>query len=89
MLPGKGIPKLGEEASELAHAVLKKIAYWHVDYHPDGFSLKEKIEDEAGDTLGALYYAVKYFGLDYDRIIKRAEEKFKRWEKKENTEGFL
>ena len=96
MLSALGLPKLAEELSELIeesakliHYIQKKLSYWETDHHPDGFSFKEKIEEEAADVLAAMDYVIKYYKLNNERIQARRRKKYSHWLSKQNTKGFL
>jgi NTP pyrophosphatase (non-canonical NTP hydrolase) len=83
MLEKKGLVKLVEECGELIQIASKKMAYMGTDSHPDcKGSLKQRLEEEAGDVMGAIFIVIDNFGLDSDFILKRSNFKaglFQQW----------
>lgn len=60
-----GVAKLIEECGELVQALGKKLAWWDTDEpHWDGTVLNERIEEEMGDVLAAIWFAAEQLGLD-------------------------
>lgn len=78
-----GLAKLLEELGELSQVAAKKLAYFDTDEHPDGAgSLKERLEAEMGDVIGAIDFVSITLGLSARKINTRAMEKlevFQRW----------
>ena len=64
-MANKGLTKLNEELCELGQIAAKKTAYMDTDHHPDGESLKERMEDETADVLAAITFVVEKFDLNY------------------------
>lgn len=86
-----GVAKLIEECAELQielgslqQILAKKLAYWHTDEHPDGKgSINQRIEDEMGDVIAAVYFVRDRLGLDREVIAQRMMAKlelFGTWE---------
>ena len=82
-MTANGLAKLLEELGELAQVTAKKLAYFHTDEHPDGAgSLKDRMEQEMGDVIGAIDFVTITMGLNMHAIAKRACDKlntFQRW----------
>jgi NTP pyrophosphatase (non-canonical NTP hydrolase) len=75
-MAAKGLAKLAEELGELTQVVGKKLAYFHVDEHPDGGPpLTERLRDEMGDVMGAIRFVCGQFGIPYGDVLMRAHEK--------------
>jgi len=78
-----GLAKLVEECGELIQVAAKKMAFMHTDKHPDGNgSLKNRMEEEAGDVLAAIIFVKENFGLSEANIELRTGEKlakFRAW----------
>ena len=82
MMEKRGLVKLMEECGELIQIAAKKTAFMDVDLHPDGGSLKMRMENEVADVVAACSFVVDEFALDQDAIARRLEIKlatFKRW----------
>ena len=82
-MANKGLTKLNEELCELGQIAAKKTAYMDTDHHPDGESLKERMEDETADVLAAITFVVEKFDLNYEYISKRMARKlelFRQWD---------
>ena len=83
-MTASGVAKLIEECGELTQILGKKLAYWHTDTHPDGAGLiSQRIEDEMGDVLAAIYFTRNQLKLDRNRINDRAilkQNLFESWE---------
>lgn len=88
-LAAKGLAKLDEELHELGQVVGKKLAYYHVDEHPDGGPpLSERMEDEMGDVFAAVQFVIQKWGLNATRIAMRSGEKlalFQKWDADPNN----
>ena len=88
-----GLAKLLEEMGELAQVCAKKLAYFDTDEHPDGSSLKQRMESEMGDVLAAINFVIFQFKLDGHEIRARSTEKlhlFNKWHAQtDNDQGFL
>lgn len=82
-MTANGLAKLLEELGELAQVTAKKLAYFHVDGHPDGAgSLKDRLEKEMGDVSAAMTFVQQQFDLDRLAIERRANAKlalFRQW----------
>lgn len=82
-MTANGLAKLLEELGELSQVAAKKLAYFHTDEHPDGAgSLKERMEAEMGDVMGAIDFVTITMGLNGHAIARRACDKlntFQRW----------
>jgi NTP pyrophosphatase (non-canonical NTP hydrolase) len=88
-MANKGRSKLIEECSELVkelgeliQVLAKQDACHGSNTHFDGSNLKERIEDEMGDVLGAIKFAKFELDLDIERIRDRAYAKYQtfcRW----------
>lgn len=74
-MAGNGLVKLVEELGELAQVAAKKLAYMNTDLHPDGKSLKARMEEEMADVVAACIFVRGKFDLDEgimnDRIAKK------------------
>jgi len=68
-----GVGKLAEESGELVQVVGKLMAYPD-EPHPDGTDLRERLINEMGDALGAIWYAADANGLR-DAVEARASRK--------------
>ncbi len=80
-MTANGLAKLLEELGELSQVAAKKLAYFHTDKHPDGAgSLKERMEQEMGDVLGAICFVADTMGLDVEVIARRRDEKLSRFQ---------
>ena len=87
----QGLAKLGEEIGELQielgrlqQAIGKFYAYPQ-GFHPDGLGpMKERLEDEIGDVLGAIYFVRDKLHLNRDRIVQRhilKQARFDDWDR--------
>lgn len=79
----KGLTKLTEECGELVQIASKKSAYIDTDKHPDGKSMKRRLEEEIADVRAASKLVQENFKLDKAFIKRRAREKlkkFKEWD---------
>jgi NTP pyrophosphatase (non-canonical NTP hydrolase) len=75
MMHQSGLTKLVEECGELIQVAAKRMSYPKGD-HPDGAGcLEERMEDEMGDVLAAIYFTARETGLNIDRIEERKTEK--------------
>lgn len=70
-----GVAKLIEECGELQQILGKKLAYWNQDMHPDGKSIKDRIQEEMGDVVAAIRFVAETLQLDTDFINERADAK--------------
>lgn len=71
-----GVAKLIEECGELQQVLGKKLAWWDTNEpHWDGTVLSERIEDEMGDVLAAIWFAAEQLGLNKVRIGARQQRK--------------
>lgn len=78
----RGLTKLVEECGELTQIAAKKMAYADVDIHPDGRSMKLRMEDEIADVIAACAYVSGEFKLNQAAIDLRVQEKillFYKW----------
>lgn len=75
-----GLAKLTEECGELIQVAAKKMAYMDTDLHPDGRSMKDRLEEEIADVLAACTFVAKKLDLNEDYIEKRARDKIARFE---------
>lgn len=79
-----GVAKLIEEMGELHQVLGKKLAWWDTDEpHWDGSVLNERMEDEMGDVLAAIWFVADQLGLNKVRIGARERAKtmlFGDWE---------
>lgn len=84
-MSNNGLNKLIEECGELVVECAKKTAYMHADDHWDGRgSLRDRIEAEMGDVLGAMIFVARKMGLNEQCIQTRANDKiavYNRWDK--------
>lgn len=81
-MAGNGLVKLVEELGELAQVAAKKLAYMHIDQHPDGTSLKARMEEEMADVLAACAFVTSQFDLDevkMDARVARKLQLFREW----------
>jgi NTP pyrophosphatase (non-canonical NTP hydrolase) len=81
-MAGNGLVKLLEELGELAQVAAKKLAYMQTDMHPDGKSLKARMEEEMADVYAACSFVTAQFGLDDSKMnarVKRKLELFNEW----------
>ena len=79
-LSGNGRDKLMEECGELISELAKKSAYPSLEEHPDGKgAMKERLENEIADVLGASKFVIETHELDYEKIMKRAGVKYKQF----------
>lgn len=83
-----GLAKLVEEIGELGQVCGKMIQYpelqLSITHHPDGTILREKVVEEMGDVLAAIWFAIHKLNLDEELIRVRAGlklELFKKWDK--------
>lgn len=76
MMTNKGLTKLIEECGELIQVVAKKIAYMNTDHHPDGTSMKLRLEDEIGDVLAAIDFSSQKLDLNLNSIYARHRLKY-------------
>jgi NTP pyrophosphatase (non-canonical NTP hydrolase) len=82
----KGLTKLMEECGELIQICAKKSAYMNIDRHPDGSSLKHRLEDEIADVVAALTFVVEKFDLDVPYMDERSQDKlalYEQWNSEE------
>lgn len=86
-----GVAKLIEECGELqtelgqlVQILGKKLAYWHTDEHPDGIGpISERITNEMGDVLAAIYFVRDQLKLDRNAMTQRMlhkEDLFRTWQ---------
>lgn len=81
-MTANGLVKLIEECGELQQIAAKKLAYFNTDEHPDGAgSIATRMEDELADVAAAATFVVQQFGLDGERIKRRAALKLDRLQK--------
>lgn len=81
-MAGNGLVKLVEELGELAQVAAKKLAYMNTDEHPDGKSLKARMEEEMADVIAACLFVTVQFGLSEDTMDERIARKlalFNEW----------
>lgn len=81
-MAGNGLVKLVEELGELAQVAAKKLAYMNTDIHPDGKSLKARMEEEMADVVAACIFVRDKFDLDEDIMNNRIAKKlalFEEW----------
>lgn len=88
-----GLAKLLEEMGELAQVCAKKLAYYDTDAHPDGSSLRERMQEEVADVMAAIEFVIREHGLNRREIERRVQRKydlFCEWHKQvDNDQGFL
>ncbi len=87
-MTARGLTKLIEECGELQQILGKKLAYWDTDIHPDGESLRDRMIEEIGDVLAAIYFVVGEWGLD-GLVDARVEQKlalFMSWHRMEDND---
>lgn len=79
-MSNNGLTKLVEECGELVQIAAKRIAYPHIEDHPDGKgSIFIRLEDEIADVLAAIDFVVVMNELDFAAITMRREQKQKRF----------
>lgn len=83
----QGLTKLLEELGELSQIAAKKIAYIDTDDHPDGMSMKARMEDEMADVMAAIMFVADKFDLDKEKIGNRIELKYARFTEWDNQPG--
>jgi NTP pyrophosphatase (non-canonical NTP hydrolase) len=66
-----GLTKLIENCGQLIQVAAKKQAYFNEDMHPDGTSLKQRLEEEIGGVLAAIDFVTLMFDLDLRKIGER------------------
>jgi NTP pyrophosphatase (non-canonical NTP hydrolase) len=74
-----GLAKLVEECGELIQVAAKKMAYMDTDLHPDGQSLKLRLQHEIADVMAACHFVQETFALDLGEIMERATAKHARF----------
>lgn len=83
-MTAKGLAKLIEECGELQQVAGKRLAYYTTDDHPDGgIKLQIRMEREMGDVMAAIEFVASKFGLEWEAIIERKQQKFNqfvRWD---------
>lgn len=92
-MTNNGLSKLTEEIGELGQVVGKMLQYpelqkdW-IKSHPDEKGpLLPRLEEEAGDVLGAIWFVAAKLGLSMETIEARAEMKealFHQWDRGED-----
>lgn len=71
-----GVAKLIEECGELQQVLGKKLAWWDTDQpHWDGSILRDRMADEMGDVLAAIWFVADQLGLDKVKIGARQSAK--------------
>lgn len=83
-----GLTKAIEEMGELIQILAKKQAYFGTDNHPDGLSLRSRMEEEIGDVRAALLFIEEKFDLDTSFIDNREIKKlrtYRIWDADENS----
>jgi NTP pyrophosphatase (non-canonical NTP hydrolase) len=81
-----GTAKLLEEMGELQQALGKLIALGHMGEHWDGSNLRERLEEEIADVMGAIWFFADKNGLNEETILERAKVKelrFQEWHGKQ------
>lgn len=81
-MAGNGLVKLLEELGELGQVAAKKLAYMQTDMHPDGKSLKARMEEEMADVIAACLFVTDKFDLDENIMNERTIRKlelFNEW----------
>lgn len=94
-MTAKGLAKLIEECGELLQVAGKKLAYYHVDEHPDGKGqLTPRIAEEVADVMAACdFVRAHMFGTELNRMIDARRDakftRFQQWESdpRKNLEG--
>ena len=79
----KGVAKVNEECCELGAVTAKAVQVGGLDQPHWSGNLTEMAEDEMGDVLAAIKYAIERCGLNRERIEARAAKKyafFVQWE---------
>lgn len=77
-----GLSKLIEEMGEVQQVVGKLIATGGEAKHWDGTDLRDRLQEELGDLLGAIAFVEDHCGLDQWAIAERALRKrrlFDKW----------
>ena len=86
-----GAGKVQEECGELIQALAKYEVHGPENTTPGTTRTnKAHVEDEMGDVLAAIQYAVERMGLDQKRIAARMEKKYAlycKWERDELEGG--
>ena len=80
MMHDQGLTKLAEECGELVQIAMKKATYPEVEIHPDGKPINSRLEEEIGDVLAAIGFAIYKHSLDTHRIEDRRTQKLKLFE---------
>lgn len=73
----KGLTKAIEEMGELIQVLAKKQAYLDTDIHPDGLSLRTRMEEEIADVRASLLFIEEKFDLDTSFIDNREIKKLR------------
>lgn len=76
-----GISKLIEEAGEVVQVCGKLLATQGETQHWDGPPLDERLADELGDLLAAIYFVREHCPVSADAIEQRALDKLRLFEK--------
>jgi NTP pyrophosphatase (non-canonical NTP hydrolase) len=87
-----GLTKLIQKCGELIQVSAIKQAYFDVDTHPDGSSIKNRLQEQIGDVLAAIDFVVFMLNLDLRTISERHISKletFHRWNSEITTENLL
>lgn len=77
-----GIAKLIEECAEVLQIAGKIQGIGHMGKHWDGSNLTERLQEEIGDVLAAIDYAIQHNELDQEFIQQRQKQKrelFEKW----------
>ena len=82
----KTLGKLGEEVNELGSAICRCVIQGVFEHEPvTGKLNSEWLEDEIADVQAGMELTIRRFGLNRDRIQKRADQKrtlLKNWHDK-------
>lgn len=76
-MAAKGVAKLIEECGELQQVLGKRLAMWDQDEHWDGTNLRERMVEEMGDVIAAVWFVVDQFKLDSSAVLERVDQKWK------------
>lgn len=86
-----GVAKLLEECGELSQALAKLVATGGDTEHWDGTDLRDRIEEEMGDVLAAVFYTMARNPQLRGHVIRRRadfkEQRFTRWHQQERQGG--
>lgn len=81
-----GLSKLNEEAGEVVQVIGKLMGTGGEAAHWDGSDLRERLIEEMGDVLAAVFFVVHHNGLNFDAVIRRQVQKrelFEKWHREQ------